>query len=81
MWITYVFLLSLSQVIGQEDGVAFVDFCRNFIESSDESMLDPIHQEFDGHYHQTVWGQIPEALFAKKYKKKSISLVLAKCIL
>jgi len=53
---TYVFLFGLCQIIGQKYGVIFVDVCRDFIESGDESMLDPVHKKFGSEDQKAIWG-------------------------
>ena len=53
---TYVFLFGLRQIIGQKYGVIFVDVCRDFIESGDESMLDPVHKKFGSEDQKAIWG-------------------------
>ena len=53
---TYVFLFGLRQIIGQKYGIIFVDVCRDFIESGDESMLDPVHKKFGSEDQKAIWG-------------------------
>jgi hypothetical protein len=42
---TYMFLLCLGQIVGQEGRVVLVDLGRDLIEPGDECMLDPVNQE------------------------------------
>ena len=51
-----MFLFGLRQIIGQKYGVIFVDVCRDFIESGNESMLDPVHKKFGSEDQKAIWG-------------------------
>ena len=42
---THVFLFGLSKIVGKRGGVVLVDLGGDFIEASDEGVLDPVHDE------------------------------------
>ena len=66
-----MFLLCLSQIIGQVSGVIFVDLSRYFIEPCDEGMLYPVDQKLSTQNQKTVWSQRPKTLCkAKKVVNK-----------
>ena len=55
-----MFLLCLSQVVRQVDGVGLVDVCRDLVEAGDEGVLDPVHEELRAQHEETIGGQLQE---------------------
>lgn len=51
---SHVFLLGLSEVIGQIGRVVLVDLGGHLVEPRDEGMLDPVDQKFGAQHQKAV---------------------------
>ncbi len=58
-----MFLFGGGQVVGQGDGVVFVDLGGHLVEPGDEGVLDPVDEELDEQNEEAVGRERPEALW------------------